>query len=66
MIMRLLNSTKKSLLDPRTKLLLLACVSIFLLGNAGGDCAAEFRVVLNYVPLLFCLVRVAGRLFFLV
>ena len=54
--MEILSSCRKrSLLDPRTKLLLLAFVSIFLLGNAGGDCTAEFRVVLNYVPLLFLL-----------
>lgn len=54
--MQILSSGKKrSLLDPRTKLLLLAFVSIFLLGNAGGDYTAEFRVVLNYVPLLFLL-----------
>lgn len=54
--MQILSSCRKrSLLDPRTKLLLLAFVSIFLLGNAGGDATAEFRVVLNYVPLLFLL-----------
>ena len=54
--MQILSSCRKrSLLDPRTKLLLLAFVSVFLLGNAGGDAAAEFRVVLNYVPLLFLL-----------
>lgn len=54
--MELLNSTKrKSLLDPRTKLLLLAFVSIFVIGNAGGDAAAEFRVALNYLPLLLLL-----------
>ena len=54
--MEILSScSKRSLLDPRTKLLLLAFVSVFLLGNAGGDAAAEFRVVLNYVPLLFLL-----------
>lgn len=51
----LLSSKKKSLLDPRTKLLLLTFVSVFLLGNAGGDSAAEFRVALNYLPLLFLL-----------
>ncbi len=54
--MELLNSTsKKTLLDPRTKLLLLTFVSVFVLGNAGGDAAAEFRVILNYTPLLFLL-----------
>lgn len=54
--MQILSSCRKrSLLDPRTKLLLLAFVSIFLLGNAGGDATAEFRVVLNYIPLLFLL-----------
>ncbi|MCR4712806.1 MAG: energy-coupling factor transporter transmembrane protein EcfT [Treponemataceae bacterium] len=46
---------RKSLLDPRTKLLLLAFVSVFVLGNAGGDAAAEFRVALNYLPLLLLL-----------
>ncbi len=51
--MQILNSVcKKSLLDPRTKMLLLSCVSVFVLGNAGGDSAAEFRVALNYLPLL--------------
>ena len=51
----LCSSRKKSLLDPRTKLLLLAFVSVFVLGNAGGDAAAEFRVALNYLPLLLLL-----------
>ncbi|MBR4005710.1 MAG: energy-coupling factor transporter transmembrane protein EcfT [Treponema sp.] len=46
------STSHKSLLDPRTKLLLLAFVSVFVLGNAGGDAAAEFRVALNYLPLL--------------
>ena len=51
--MELLKSGgRKSLLDPRTKLLLLTFVSVFVLGNAGGDAAAEFRVALNYLPLL--------------
>lgn len=54
--MEILNSTnRKSLLDPRTKLLLLTLVSVFVLGNAGGDAAAEFRVALNYLPLLLLL-----------
>ncbi len=54
--MEILSSGKRrSLLDPRTKLLLLVFVSVFLLGNAGGDATAEFRVVLNYLPLLFLL-----------
>lgn len=54
--MEILSSGKKrSLLDPRTKLLLLVFVSVFLLGNAGGDATAEFRVVLNYLPLVFLL-----------
>ena len=42
-------------MDPRTKLLLLTFVSVFVLGNAGGDAAAEFRVALNYLPLLLLL-----------
>ena len=49
------SGSKKSLLDPRTKLLLLVFVSIFVIGNAGGDAAAEFRVILNYTPILFLL-----------
>lgn len=54
--MELLNSSvRKSLLDPRTKLLLLTFVSVFVLGNAGGDAAAEFRVALNYLPLILLL-----------
>ncbi len=54
--MEILNSTtKKSLLDPRTKLLLLTLVSVIVLGNAGGDAANEFRYVLNYLPLFLLL-----------
>ena len=54
--MEILSSGKrKSLLDPRTKLLLLVFVSVFVLGNAGGDAAAEFRVALNYLPLFLLL-----------
>lgn len=49
------SSSHKSLLDPRTKLLLLTFVSVFVLGNAGGDAAAEFRVALNYLPLFLLL-----------
>lgn len=49
------SSSHKSILDPRTKLLLLTFVSVFVLGNAGGDAAAEFRVALNYLPLLLLL-----------
>ena len=51
----LCSAPGKSLLDPRTKLLLLTFVSVFVLGNAGGDSAAEFRVALNYLPLLLLL-----------
>ena len=54
--MEILSATsKKSVLDPRTKLLLLVFVSVFVLGNAGGDAAAEFRVALNYLPLFLLL-----------
>ena len=54
--MEILSSGKtKSLLDPRTKLLLITFVSVFVLGNAGGDWAAEFRVALNYLPLFLLL-----------
>lgn len=49
------SSNKKTLLDPRTKLCLLVFVSVFVLGNAGGNSAAEFRVALNYLPLLLLL-----------
>ena len=49
------SSSHKSILDPRTKLILLVFVSVFVLGNAGGDAAAEFRVALNYLPLLLLL-----------
>ncbi len=49
------SDTKKSLLDPRTKLLLLTFVSIFVLGNAGGSYADEFRYLLNYLPLFLLL-----------
>jgi energy-coupling factor transport system permease protein len=47
--------SRKSLLDPRTKLLLLTCVSVFVLGNTGGEYANEFRYVLNYIPLFLLL-----------
>ena len=50
------SSSHKSFLDPRTKLLLLVFVSVFVLGNAGGDAAAEFRVALNYLPLILLLI----------
>ncbi len=54
--MEILSATsKKSVLDPRTKLILLVFVSVFVLGNAGGDWAAEFRVALNYLPLFLLL-----------
>ena len=54
--MEIMNSAgHKSILDPRTKLLLLVFVSAFVLGNAGGNAAAEFRVALNYLPLLLLL-----------
>lgn len=54
--MELLNSSvRKSLLDPRTKLLLLTFVSVIVLGNAGGNYANEFRFVLNYLPLFLLL-----------
>ncbi len=49
------STTKKSLLDPRTKLLLLTFVSVFVLGNAGSSYAEEFRYVLNYLPLFLLL-----------
>ena len=49
------SSNKKTLLDPRTKLFLLTFVSIFVLGNAGGDYANDFRFVLNYLPLFLLL-----------
>lgn len=59
--MELMKSTsKKSLLDPRTKMLLLTFVSIFVLGNAGGEHAMEFRYVLNYIPLILLLL--SGRI----
>lgn len=54
--MELLNSSvRESLLDPRTKLLLLTFVSVIVLGNAGGNYANEFRFVLNYLPLFLLL-----------
>lgn len=59
--MELMKSTsKKSLVDPRTKMLLLTYVSIFVLGNAGGLYANEFRCVLNYIPLFLLLA--SGRI----
>ena len=59
--MELMKSTsKKSLLDPRTKMLLLTFVSVFVLGNAGGVYSNEFRFILNYIPLFFLLA--SGRI----
>ncbi|MCR4735048.1 MAG: energy-coupling factor transporter transmembrane protein EcfT [Treponema sp.] len=59
--MELMNSTsKKSLVDPRTKMLLLIYVSVFVLGNAGASYANEFRFFLNYIPLFLLLI--SGRL----
>lgn len=60
----LCSAPGKSLLDPRTKLLLVTFVSVFVLGNAGGDSAAEFRVALNYLPLLLLLASRRWGLFF--
>ncbi|HBG65837.1 MAG TPA: energy-coupling factor transporter transmembrane protein EcfT [Treponema sp.] len=62
--MELLQSAaKKSLLDPRTKMLLLICVSVFVLGNAGGAYADEFRYVINYMPLFLLLFSHRWKLF---
>lgn len=58
------STSKKSLLDPRTKLLLLTFVSIFVLGNAGGSYSDEFRIVLNYIPLFLLLASGRIRTFF--
>lgn len=33
-------------LDPRTKLLLILIISIFVMGGAGGDVMGPFRIVL--------------------
>lgn len=49
------SNSKKSLIDPRTKMLLLTIVSVFVLGNAGGKYADSFRYVLNYLPLFLLL-----------
>lgn len=63
--MEILSSDKKkSVLDPRTKLVLVAFVSVFVMGNAGGDSAAEFRVVLNYLPLFLLLSARRFKAFF--
>ena len=62
--MELIKSTsKKSLLDPRTKMLLLTVISAVVLGNAGGLYASEFRIVLNYVPLFLLLASGRVRTF---
>lgn len=62
------SSAKKSLLDPRTKLLLLVFVSVVVLGNAGGSHADIFRACLNYLPLFLLLAsgRFGGFLYGLI
>ena len=43
---------KKSLLDPRTKLLLIFVEAVFVLATAGGDRLFWFRVVFAFLPFL--------------
>ncbi len=57
------SGSKKSLLDPRTKLLLLVFDSVLVIGKAGGAAAAEFRVIRNYIPLLFLLTARRWKVF---
>lgn len=42
-------------LDPRTKILLLAAISVFVLGGTGGKAMAMFSLILSAVPLLLLL-----------
>lgn len=51
---------KKSLLDPRTKLLLLIVIAIFVLGGAGGQDMQVFRIILSALP--FLLLLVSGKI----
>lgn len=46
------NSTAKVNLDPRTKLILLVTLPIFLLGNAGGSEMYPFQIIFSFLPFL--------------
>lgn len=48
---------EKQYLDPRTKLMLLLMVAIFVLGGAGGNDMIWARIVLAFVPILLLLIN---------
>ncbi|BBF43116.1 ABC-type cobalt transport system, permease component CbiQ and related transporters [Lachnospiraceae bacterium KM106-2] len=47
------NTRKKSVLDPRTKLLMLIMVSAFVLGSTGGERTIGIRYIFTLFPFLF-------------
>lgn len=49
-------SVRKALLDPRTKLLLLALLALFCLAGVGGVTLAPFRAVLSTLPFVLMLI----------
>ena len=51
---------KKSLLDPRTKLILLIIISVFVLGGTGGESMRIFNIVLSVLP--FVLLLISGNI----
>ncbi|EJF39631.1 hypothetical protein HMPREF1141_1944 [Clostridium sp. MSTE9] len=60
----LLNSStgKRALvLDPRTKLLLLVTMAVFVLGGLGGVQMENFRLALSVVPVFFLLFSMKWR-----
>ncbi|MCR4588329.1 MAG: energy-coupling factor transporter transmembrane protein EcfT [Lachnospiraceae bacterium] len=54
-----------SLIDPRTKLLLLFMISVFVLGGAGGEKMTVFYWILVFVPVLLLLSERKWKLFFI-
>ena len=54
----MISESQKSILDPRTKLVLLLMISIFVLGGAGSNRMWLCNMILSAVPLiLFAMIR---------
>lgn len=53
------DGARRALLDPRTKVVLLAVLAVFCLGGAGGERLAPFRELLSLLP--FVLMSIDGR-----
>jgi len=51
---------RKFSIDPRTKLLLLVMIAVFVLGEAGGSRMMVFQIILSIIPL--SLLLIAGRM----